>query len=256
MTQAIVAGLLAQGTPPSTIYVVDRHLEKRNFLAHIWKVHVSDDLLTFLPEIDVLILAIKPQGHQETCEHLAPALVGHSPLVISVLAGVTLARLNAALGQHLTIVRAAPNTPAKIQLGATGLFAGANCSPAERITVEKIVNATGIFAWVEREDDLNIITALSGSGPAYYFYLIELMTEAAIKLGLAPEIAKKFALQTAYGASKMAYESITDVKTLRAEVTSKKGTTEAAVTCMTTEGLPQIVEHALQAAYARGLALN
>lgn len=221
------------------------------------KVHASADIHEFLPLADVIVLAVKPQGARDVCLQLGEGLRDHSPLVISVLAGVTLGSLSEWMGGHLPIVRAAPNTPAMIQLGATGLFANEKTTPEGRRCVEKIITSTGIFAWVPREENMNAITALSGSGPAYYFYLIEIMREIAIReFGIDPSVANQFAIQTAYGAAKLALESGEDVTTLRARVTSKKGTTEAALKVMGDEGLSLIFEKALKACYARAQVLN
>ena len=255
MARAIVSGLCATGFSSRNICVVDHNIEKRDFFSHTLKTEVSENAQAFLLHADVIVLAVKPQGAKAVCESLKEGLKQHAPLILSVMAGITLETLATWMGAHLPMIRAVPNTPAKIQLGATGLFANPKVSHDHQVLIEKMMASIGIFAWLPEESQLNTITALSGSGPAYYFYLIETMESIAIKLGIPPKIARDFSIQTAYGASKLALESMDDLATLRAQVTSKKGTTEAALEVMQEAGLAHILEDALKAAAARSLEL-
>ncbi len=256
MTRAMITGLLMHGFAAENIYVVDRNQDKRDFLSNTFKVHISENPHDFLSIANVVILSIKPQGAHDACTAFNDNLKKYAPLVISVMAGVTVGKLNEWLGGHLAIVRAAPNTPAMIQEGVTGLFANSQTTQIQRGIVEKIIGSMGIFAWVTEEKIMNAITALSGSGPAYYFYFMEIMQEIAITLGIPSQIAKNFAIQTGYGATKLALESGEDLAKLRAQVTSKKGTTEAALSVMKKRGLPLVFHDALTAAYDRALELS
>ena len=255
MTQAIVGGLVANHYPSADIFVVDRNTEKRQFLHQHYQVHVGETIAAFLPKIDTLVLAIKPQAAEEVYATLHSQLEGRKLLVISTMAGLNLASLAKGLGEHLAIVRAMPNTPALVQAGATGFFGNAHVSEAERLETENIFSAIGIAAELQSESELDIVTALSGSGPAYYFYFMASMQDAAIQMGLDSEIARKFAIQTAYGAAKLARVSDVTVSELRRRVTSKKGTTEAALNMMQAKHLDEILEAAMQAAVSRAREL-
>ena len=256
MARAIITGMLRTGFNAADLCVVDRNEDKREHFRGLGAC-VSDRVEEFLPTADILVLAIKPQGARDVCRSLGEGLADQSPLVISLMAGITLAKLNEWMGEHLTVVRSAPNTPATIQLGATGLFADvARIATEQRADVESIMGSIGKFAWLEREEQMNAITALSGSGPAYYFYFIEQMTKAAVDLGLPPEIAMNFSIETAFGAASLARESAIDVVELRRQVTSKKGTTEAAIRVMDEGGTPLIFRDALRAAYTRAEELS
>ena len=252
MTRAMVTGLVKTGYPSANIIVIDRHADKRAYFSEILKTEVGASIDPSVHDIAILILAIKPQGAESFCR----ALTTNVPLIISVLAGVTLTTLQTWLGQPRALVRAMPNTPALIQAGATGLFANALVSMSQKSQVEQLMQAIGIYAWVAEERLIDVITALSGSGPAYYFYLLELMQQTAMKMGLPSKIARDFSLQTAYGAAKLALDSGVDVNELRASVTSKKGATEAAIQCMKAKGLVELVEESLHACRARAEALS
>ena len=256
MSQAIIAGLCEQGFLPGTIFVVDKHEEKLAALQEQYDVNVSGSLEEFAPRADIIFLSVKPQGAKVACSALQPLIAAHNPLLISVMSGITLATLHAWLGSHVAIVRAMPNTPALIQQGATGLFALPSVSESVRQQATILLQVVGITAWLPHEHDLNTITALSGSGPAYYFYFIEVMRKTAIDMGLPYDIANAFALQTAYGAAALAQSQQTDVALLRQQVTSKNGTTEAALNVFAAQGLETIIAEALQACAARAVALS
>lgn len=255
MARAIIKGLLKQGYDPTYIYVVDHHSENREFFAkkHI---QVGKEAEAFIANVDIVCLAIKPQGAQELCLKLHEKLAEVSPVILSIMAGITTASLNAWLGAHLPVVRAMPNTPVAVQMGATGLFATEQISDLQKAQVESILNAVGITAWLPAEADINAIIALSGSAPAYYFYFMEAMQVVAEKMGIAPDIAKAFAIQTAYGTAKLAFETEESLTTLREQVTSKKGTTEAALETFKAHDFSQIIEAAMRAAVKRAVELS
>lgn len=256
MTQAIVSGLVTNSHLPETLTVLDRNPEKRAFLVTQYHVNVAEQLTPDLFNCDLIVLSIKPQSAKEACLQLRPFLQGKKPLILSVMAGLTVSTLHSWLGEIFPLVRAMPNTPALVKAGATGLFASATVTSEQKLRIESLISSMGILAWVEQENQIDIITALSGSGPAYFFLMIEAMQAAAIQLGLPKEIADKFAVQTAYGASKLAFESQESASTLRARVTSKGGTTEAAITVFQQRDFSTIVEAAMVAAKNKAEALS
>jgi pyrroline-5-carboxylate reductase len=186
---------------------------------------------------------------------LAPLLPAEAPLFISVAAGIRVKDLARWLGRAPPIVRVMPNTPALVLSGAAGMFAGEGVSDSQKQLAENILRAVGLSLWVEQEELLDAVTALSGSGPAYFFLLMEVLENAAVKLGLKPEDARLLSLQTAFGAAKMALESSEDAATLRGRVTSKGGTTEQALRVLQEGGIQALFDSALQAAYQRSISL-
>jgi pyrroline-5-carboxylate reductase len=176
-------------------------------------------------------------------------------VVISIAAGIRLAALESWCGADVPVVRAMPNRPALVGAGATGLFAPANVAGAQRELAERVMQAVGEVIWVAAEDDLDVVTALSGSGPAYFFLLAELLTQGAIDLGLEPAAARRLAIATLHGAGQLAHAGDGDLARMRAEVTSKGGTTEAAVKSFEAADLHGIVARALEAATRRGREL-
>jgi pyrroline-5-carboxylate reductase len=186
---------------------------------------------------------------------LQPALLRARPVVISIAAGIRLAALESWCGAGVPVVRAMPNRPALVGAGATGLFAPASVAAEHREVAERVMQAVGEVIWVAAEDDLDVVTALSGSGPAYFFLLAELLTQGAIDLGLAPEAARRLAIATLHGAGQLAHSGDGDLARMRAEVTSKGGTTEAAVKAFEAADLRGSVARALEAAMRRSREL-
>jgi pyrroline-5-carboxylate reductase len=201
---------------------------------------------------DVVVLAVKPQDMAGTAQPLAEVLALKRPLVISIAAGIRVADIAAWCGAGIPVVRAMPNRPALNGVGATAIYAPAGLSAAQRSLAEQILGAVGTTSWVASEDALDVVTALSGSGPAYFFLLAELMTDAAVNLGLERASARELAIQTLFGSGRMARDSDGDLARLRAEVTSKGGTTEAALRSFEGANLRGIVAAALGAATERG----
>ncbi len=256
MTQAIVSGLITNGYSPKALTVLDRHAEKRALLSTQFHVNITDQLNSNLCDADLVVLSVKPQTAKAACLQLQDFLKNKKTLILSVMAGITINTLNSWLGETFPIVRAMPNTAALVKAGATGLFAASSVTPEQKSQIEALVSSMGIVAWLEQEAQIDSITALSGSGPAYFFLMIEAMQMAAVQLGLPEEIAKQFAIQTAYGASVLAQNSQQSLSTLRAQVTSKGGTTEAALAVLQQNGFSKIVEAAMKAAKERGEALS
>jgi len=252
MGGALIRGLIAKGMPADRISVGEAVQARRIALADELGVHVSADNREIVEGADLVVLAVKPQDMATTVRVLAPGLARRRPLVLSIAAGIRVADIQGWCGPGIAVVRAMPNRPALNNAGASALYAPAGLTPEQRKLAEDALAAVGTAVWVNEEDALDVVTALSGSGPAYFFLLAELMTDAAVNLGLARESAQELAIQTLFGSGRMARDSDGDLARLRAEVTSKGGTTEAALRVLDASDLRGIVAAALQAATDRG----
>ncbi|HSJ49304.1 MAG TPA: pyrroline-5-carboxylate reductase [Gammaproteobacteria bacterium] len=255
MTRSLVGGLIADGCDPSLIRLSDPEADRIQDLAHRLGVQILQDNRAVIEDADLVVLAVKPQVLPAVAREIADLVRDQRPLVISIAAGIRTPDLARWLGADTAIVRAMPNTPALVQSGATGLFANTHVSDEQRDLAETILRAVGLTLWVEQEDQLDLVTALSGSGPAYFFLVMEALQEAATKLGLPVETARLLALQTAFGASRMALESDEDAAALRQRVTSPGGTTEQALRVLEEGGLRNLMEQALTAAARRSREL-
>ncbi len=253
MASAIIGGLVADGTPAASIEVVDVSSASCERLARQFgvKAHASLEEAQLHP---VVVLAVKPQQLPDVAKQLGPRLGDH--LVVSIAAGVRLGDLSRWLGGHARIVRTMPNTPAMVGAGVTGMFAGEEVGIEQRSRAESILRAVGAVVWVNDESELDWVTALSGSGPAYVFYFIEAMEDAGIKAGLSAETARRLALHTVFGAAKLALEAGEDPSVLRARVTSKGGTTERALASLEADGFMDMLARAVNAAAARSKELG
>jgi pyrroline-5-carboxylate reductase len=252
MGGALIRGLIARGLAPTRISVGEAVQARRIQLAAELGVHVTADNREAAAGADVVVLAVKPQDMAATTRALAEVLSRRRPLVLSIAAGIRTSDIAAWCGPGVPVVRAMPNRPALNGAGASAIYAGGGLEAAHRKLAEDVLGAAGTTVWVPDESLLDVVTALSGSGPAYFFLLAELMTDAAVKLGMERDAALELAIQTLYGSGRMARESDGDLARLRAEVTSKGGTTEAAVRSFETANLRSIVAAALQAATERG----
>jgi pyrroline-5-carboxylate reductase len=254
MASAIIGGLVRQGHPSSALQVVEPWDEQRAKLAQQFPG------MTLLPAASadlkpsgLVVWAVKPQTFKDAALASQPFL--GDALHLSVAAGITSESMAGWL-QTQRIVRAMPNTPALVGLGMTGLMARAAVSDADRALVERVVRTTGELVWVNVESDLDAVTAISGSGPAYVFYFLEAMRDAGARMGLAPEVAQQLAIGTFIGAATLAQRSCEPLQTLRERVTSKGGTTYAAITSMDDSGVKAKFEEALRAAQARAAELG
>jgi pyrroline-5-carboxylate reductase len=223
MAAAIIGGLVASGADPAGIEVVEINADARAALAARFGVVTHADLSQARLH-GLVVLAIKPQSLPEVAAALSTRMAGQ--LVLSIAAGVRVADLSRWLGGHDRIVRAMPNTPALVRAGISGLYAAPGLTAEARSDAEAVLRAVGGVVWVEAETQLDAVTAISGSGPAYVFYCIEALEAAAVAQGLAPQIARQLALQTFFGAGKLALESGEEPALLRQRVTSRGGTTE------------------------------
>jgi pyrroline-5-carboxylate reductase len=255
MAAALIGGLIADGTPPGDILASDPSAERLTALAGSG-IRTLDSNTAAAAQADVLVLAVKPQLLKAVCVELADTVQQHRPLVISIAAGVRTTELAEWLGGEVALIRTMPNTPAMIQCGATVLFAGPGVSAGQRDAAEHVLRAVGLTRWVDDEDLLDAATALSGSGPAYYFLFMEAMEAAAVELGLPADTAHLLTLQTALGAARMAMESTDSPAVLRHKVTSPGGTTEQALKTFEDGGLRDLVERALSAARDRSRELS
>ncbi len=251
MGRALVGGLTRQGTPAETIRVGEPDDAVRAALQRDLGCFVAADNAACVQGADAVVLAVKPQLAGSVLASLAPRLRGGRPLVISIMAGIRIRSLESWCGADVPLVRAMPNRPALVGAGATGVYAAERVDASARAQAERILRAVGAVVWLSSEEDLDVVTALSGSGPAYCFLLAELMMQAAVKLGLESRAARQLAVETLHGAGVLAHSSDGDLARLRAEVTSKGGTTEAALSVLGGEGLAALVQRAMDAATQR-----
>ncbi len=254
MASSLIGGLLVNNFDASQITACDIDTEQLQKLAADYAINTSTDTIGTVTAASIVLLAVKPQVMQTVCEQLASIGNSNQRLFISVAAGVREADINRWLGGNRSIVRCMPNTPALMQLGVTALYANSQALEAQKQMAQLILDAVGITVWVDVEARLDAVTAISGSGPAYFFYFIELIQQAGIKLGLDAETALTLARQTALGAASMAMHD--DVVDLRARVTSKKGTTEQAILSLQKNRLDLLLEDATRAAFERAVELG
>jgi pyrroline-5-carboxylate reductase len=254
MARSLIGGLLASGADKGRLYVADPGTEQRAELSQDFGINTTADNQTVVDQCDLIVLATKPQVMKTVCQQLDVSQAG-TKLFVSIAAGIRSSAIQMWLGDKVPVVRTMPNTPSLVQSGASGLFASREVSDEQRDQAESILRAVGITLWVEDEDQLDIVTALSGSGPAYYFLVMEAMETAAANLGLAPEAARLLTIQTAFGAAKLALEVKDEPAELRRKVTSPGGTTEQALNVLQDKGLAAIFAEAMQAAHKRSKEL-
>jgi len=255
MGRSLIGGLIANGQSVNSITGTDINAEQRQTTTSQFNIEVLEDNRQAIKDADVVVLAVKPQSMQDTLLALKVDLAQERPLLISIAAGIHLSDLGQWAGEELAIVRAMPNTPALIQSGATALCANQFTSDSQRDLAEAIMRSVGLALWLDDETLMDAVTALSGSGPAYWFLIMEVMEKAATQLGLSQEHARILTLQTAFGAAKMALESNHDTETLRKQVTSPGGTTEQALNVLMNGGIEDLFADALKAAQKRSAEL-
>ncbi len=253
MAKALIGGLIKRGYAPSKIRVVEIDEQRCVELHEEFAVRAMTDMSEAVARSEIVVLAVKPQQLREVCAQMTPLL--NAPLVISIAAGIRAQDISRWLGTQ-NIVRCMPNTPALIRHGVTGLYAMPAVQEVERERAEAILEAVGSTLWVAEERLLDGVTAISGSGPAYVFYFIEAMQQAAIELGMDELQARQLVLDTFIGASKLADSSEEEVAVLRARVTSKNGTTERALLSMDANHVKQHIITAAHAAAARSRELG
>lgn len=256
MAQALISGLVSCGVEPSLITVADPSSDAREQLAAkgLNTVDPTADAKAAVIDADIVVLAVKPQVMKAVVSGFADAL--DKQLVISVAAGLSTALLSNMLGGYSNIVRAMPNTPAMIQMGATGLYGTDDISAEQKQLATAVMEASGLVMWVDNEEHMHAVTAVSGSAPAYMFYFIEAMVDGGVALGLDKEQASALAMQTMLGAAKMALRSEDAPSELRRKVTSPNGTTQAAIESMQANDISRQIVEAMQACADRSQALS
>ena len=253
MARSLAGGLIQNGWDKQLLILSDPDDDQRHAVEHSLQVKTYSDNKEVIKHADIVVLAVKPQAMEQVLADIAIVLgdKDDKPLLISVVAGVRIAALSRQLGQNLAIVRAMPNTAALVGSSATALFANAQVSKKQHNIAESILRSVGITVWLDKEELMDTVTALSGSGPAYFFLVMEALEQAAINKGLDADTARILTLETAFGAAKMALEGHEDPASLRKQVTSPGGTTEAAIRVFYDANLYEIFEQALTAAKTR-----
>lgn len=255
LAASLIGGIIASGMNASQITAADPMDETRERLSSQFGINTSADNVAACSDADVVVLAVKPQIMKVACESIAATINERKPMVMSVAAGITVGSLQNWLSDGLSIVRTMPNTPALVGKAITAIYANPNTSAAQKQLAEQIMGAVGEVVSVSEESLLNPVTAVSGSGPAYFFLAIESLQAAAEARGLPKDVAAKLAIHTALGAAHLAAESDDDPATLRRKVTSPNGTTEAALNVMNEKGLKEIFAEAVKAADERAVEL-
>ncbi len=251
MARSLASGLLKNGWGNNQIVLSDPESSQRQAIESVLGVKTSADNEAVVMHVEILVLAVKPQLLAEVAKTLARAVQKKKPLVISIAAGVRLEDIDRWLGGELPIVRSMPNTAALIGSGATGLYANERVNESMRNQAESILRAVGVTVWLKDEYLMDVVTALSGSGPAYFFLVMEALEEAAIESGLDPKQARLLTLETAFGAAKMALEGLEEPSQLRRRVTSPGGTTEQAMKVLEQGDIRHLFKKAVQAAVNR-----
>lgn len=256
MASSLIGGLVNDGYAADKITVSDLDADKLTYLHNAFGVKTTQDSNELVANSDIVVLAVKPQSMGAVVGSVAEAVRQNKPVVVSIAAGIRVEALNRWLGGNLPIVRCMPNTPALVKTGATGLYANQQVSEEQKDQVESLLRAVGVTVWVDDEHDLDAVTALSGSGPAYFFMVMEALEAAAIEAGLDQKTARLLTQETALGAAKMALESSESAGVLRQRVTSPGGTTERALGVMKDRGLSDILREAVLAAKERSVELS
>ena len=255
MATGLIGGLIARGTPPSSIVVADPETSQRSRLEHDYGVTTVADAQSAVIGARTVVLAVKPQQMAQVVRSIAGQVAASGALVISVAAGIRLQDIARWLGPGVPLIRTMPNRPALIGAGITALYAMPGVDAASRQAAEAILAACGPTVWVPEESQLDVVTAVSGSGPAYFFLLIECLEAAGTQLGLDPVTARRLAVETARGSGQMAAEATESPAELRAQVTSRGGTTAAALEVLEAGGVRGIFAAAVAAGARRAAAL-
>ncbi|MGH8090634.1 MAG: pyrroline-5-carboxylate reductase [Rudaea sp.] len=256
MARSLIGGLIRDGAPAAPIAVSEPNADLRTALARDFSVATHVDNAAAARSADVLVLAVKPQVMKMVCADLREIAQARKPLIVSIAAGIRIDQLEDWLGGNLAIVRCMPNTPALIGAGAAGIHANARTSAAQRELAQGILAGAGLVVWIDDETQMDTVTALSGSGPAYFFLLVEALVDAAVAQGLPRDAARELATQTCLGAGRMLREDGASPAELRRRVTSPNGTTQAALESFAADDFAQIVARAVATATRRGGELS
>lgn len=254
MATALIGSLFASRHSVDRIQVAEPNAAAREYLQRRWPVTCYERASGAIKGMDAIVLAVKPQVLPMVLSEIE-GLVTDEQLIISIVAGIPTSHIAERLKSNSPIVRTMPNTPALIGLGITGMYARVNCTLAQRELTQNLMECAGEVVWLDKENLLDVVTAVSGSGPAYFYYLVECLRNAGTSLGLPSDVAAKLALHTAYGASALAVQSDTDVAELRQRVTTPGGTTEAAMEQLNAGRFDLLIDSAIEAATRRGQEL-
>jgi pyrroline-5-carboxylate reductase len=255
MARSLIGGLIGSGTAAENICVGEPLTELRESLAQDFGIKVLAENESAIKHADVIVLAVKPQVMREALTPLGTLIRQTSPLLISIAAGIPAKNIERWAGSQPALVRVMPNTPALVGAGMSALFANENASTPQRNLAESIMRSVGTTVWLEKESLMDVVTAVSGSGPAYFFYLMEAIEQAGIREGLDADTARLLALETALGAARLALESTEGPGQLRERVTSPGGTTEAAIRTLDASNVSDIMQDAVAAARQRSAEL-
>lgn len=255
MASCLIGGMLNNGFSSQDIMVSEPNEDSRKRMQSMHGVLTTADNLVAVSQADIIVLAVKPQIMEAVTSPLAAALK-HNPIIVSIAAGIPVSALQNWLGPQLKIVRAMPNTPAMVQSGATGLFASQSLGDDQQAMIENIFSAVGYACWVAQESDIDAVTAVSGSGPAYFFLIYEAMLKVAQELGLDKQTASQLTLHTAMGAARLALASESTPDELRKQVTSPGGTTQAAIESFQAQDLEGIFRTAMTSALERAKKMS
>lgn len=259
MASSLISGLLASGFPATQLSVYDRNIEKTKQLQIQWGILASPSLKEILKISKVLVLAVKPQDMKDLLAKLRTEMLAmpeSKPLIISIAAGISTHQLERGLGENLAIIRAMPNTPALLRVGASGLYANARTQDDQKELAESILRSVGLVVWLNHEHDIDTITAISGSGPAYFFLVMQILQQTGEQLGLPKTTAKILSLQTALGAARMAMESDISLNELLHKVASPGGTTETALQILDSGQIQELFKKAITAAKQRAKEIS
>lgn len=256
MAQAIIAGLVDSGYPADAITATATRMSSLEPLSSQYGINITTDNNAAVRAAKVVVLAVKPQIMKGVCADIADDVQAHQPLVMSIAAGLTCDTLASWLGGYDAIVRVMPNTPSLVGIGASGLYAAKQVNDAQKAMATTLMDAVGITEWVEKESLLSAVTAVAGSAPAYFFYMMEALEKAGVSQGLTPETARRLVVQTALGAATMCAKSDDAPETLKKRVMSPKGTTERAIQHLEQGGLEVLMQGAAQACFDRAEAMG
>ncbi|WP_460047304.1 pyrroline-5-carboxylate reductase [Sessilibacter sp. MAH2] len=254
MAGAMIGGLLARGLPKEQLIATARTPERCEALSKEFGIEATSDNKAAVEQSDIVLLAVKPNAMKEVCLEIAPHLKADA-VIITVAVGIPISTYIGWLGEH-AIIRCMPNTPSLVQLGAIGLYANELCSETQKSSAQSVLSAIGLCVWVDTEEQIHAVTAVSGSGPAYFFLILEAMIEEGVRQGLNVEVAKQLAIQTALGAATLAAQSPDQPAELRRKVTSPNGTTEQAIKQFESENLRAIFSRAMTACSNRSKAMG
>lgn len=255
LASSLIGGLIATGFPAGRLWAADPHPATREAVRSRFGINVVQENSDLIEHAQVVILSVKPQAMHIVCNDIRAAVKTKTPLIISVAAGIRCEALFRWLGTPVPLIRSMPNTPAAVGAGATALFAAHTATEDHQELAESLLRSVGMTVWVNEEAQLDTVTALSGSGPAYFFLVMQALQQAGEKLGLDTQTARLLTLQTAFGAAKMALESPLDVGELRQRVTSPGGTTEQALRVLFDAHTVELFVQAVTAAKDRSTEL-